>query len=287
MGFWDKLFGKKNKTGEEPEKIQKSFHEGKNDVQKEEPQLDGDMVKPVIAAPVAAEKEETGVPVDRQDVTVLNPEQAADMTMEADMPQEQKAETADLHAENIQNVKNEKDIHIEDIQPPAEVERASACRENPVMAVEITSANVDAKLQKRLDAYFMRLREIYPDGVISHFNTGHKKLAERGAELRRLLEMDGDLDGFFAMGGFTYQRSNGGRPPLPLSAEDEKAVISRIKELFPDGVPVVMAVRDADHRLYLNLRALARRENRTVGDYLRENGCMGDRCVNEKEAVGV
>ena len=135
----------------------------------------------------------------------------------------------------------------------------------------------DDVTQRKLDRYFARLREIYPDGVISRLNTGHKKLAERGAQLRSQLEMEGELDAFFALGGFTYCRMTGGRPPLPLTEADCETMQTRIRQLFPEGVPVVMAVREADHRLYLDLRAVARREGKNVGEYLRENGLMDSR----------
>ena len=89
--------------------------------------------------------------------------------------------------------------------------------------------------------------------------------------------MEGELDAFFALGGFTYCRKGGGRPPLPLTDADCEAMHARIRLLFPDGVPLVMAVREADHRLYLDLRAVARREGKTLGDYLREKGLMAGR----------
>ena len=156
-------------------------------------------------------------------------------------------------------------------QPAAEA-APEAPAEQP--ATEVVTAEQPAEekelspeaLQRKLDRYFARLREIYPDGVIVRLNTGHKKLAERGAQLRRLTGEEGDLDAFFARGGFTYQRSTGGRPSLSL--EDVAAVEARVRELFPEGVPTAMAVRDTDHRLYLDLRALARRENVTVGAWL-------------------
>lgn len=132
----------------------------------------------------------------------------------------------------------------------------------------------DDVTQRKLDRYFNRLRELYPDGVITRLNTGHKKLAERGAQLRSLLGMEGELDNFFALGGFTYCRTSGGRPPLPLTDADCERIHAHIRQLFPEGVPVVMAIRDADHRLYLDLRAVARREGKKLADYLRENGLM-------------
>ncbi len=140
--------------------------------------------------------------------------------------------------------------------------------------VEETAANAGdvppwgAHLQKRLDTYFARLRVDFPDGVVVRLNTGHKKLAERGAELRRLIGYEGRLDEFFALGGFTYQRSTGGRPSLPQ--EQTASVEDRLREAFPDDVPTVLAVQQADHRLYLDLRAAARKAGCTVGEFLQQ-----------------
>ena len=148
-----------------------------------------------------------------------------------------------------------------DAEPVAE-QTAPAQGEGEVSA----EAPWGAHLQKRLDTYFARLRQDFPDGHIVRLNTGHKKLAERGAELRRLIGYEGRLDEFFALGGFTYQRSAGGRPTLP--AEQTASVEDRLRELFPEDVPTLTAVQQKDHRLYLDLRAAARKEGCTVGEYL-------------------
>lgn len=123
-------------------------------------------------------------------------------------------------------------------------------------------------LQRRLDTYFARLRRDFPDGRITRLNTAHKKLAERGAELRRLIGYEGRLDEFFALGGFVYQRGVSGRPTLPAAQTD--SVEARLRERFPEDVPTLLAVQQADHRLYLDLRAAARRAGCTVGDYLNQ-----------------
>ena len=88
---------------------------------------------------------------------------------------------------------------------PSPAPEATPAEENPADAPPPASPQRewDAVTQRKLDRYFARLREIYPDGVIARLNTGHKKLAERGAQLRRLLGMEGELDAFFALGGFT------------------------------------------------------------------------------------
>lgn len=127
---------------------------------------------------------------------------------------------------------------------------------------------ISEHLQRRLDTYFARLRRDFPDGRITRLNTAHKKLAERGAELRRLIGYEGRLDEFFALGGFVYQRGVSGRPTLPAAQTD--SVEARLRERFPEDVPTLLAVQQADHRLYLDLRAAARRAGCTVGDYLNQ-----------------
>lgn len=159
------------------------------------------------------------------------------------------------------------------VQPPKAVEEAPPIAEEepaPPQAAETAAddgvPSWGAHLQQRLDTYFARLRAEFPDGEIVRLNTGHKKLAERGAELRRLIGWQGDLDGFFALGGFTYRRSTGGRPRLP--AEQTASVEDRLREAFPEDVPTLLAVQQKDHRLYLDLRAAARAAGCTVGEYL-------------------
>lgn len=165
---------------------------------------------------------------------------------------------------------NEPKEEVQETAPAAQPESTPAVVEAaaPVAAPALT----EEALQRKLDRYFARLREIYPDGVITRLNTGHKKLAERGAELRRLTGDEGDLDAFFARGGFTYQRTKGGRPSA--AAGDTAEVEARVKAAFPQGVPTAMALRDADHRLYLDLRAIARREETTVGGWLAAHQLM-------------
>ena len=155
---------------------------------------------------------------------------------------------------------------VEAAQPEA-VEN-TAVEEEAVVEDTTADAPWGAHLQKRLDTYFARLRQDFPDGVVVRLNTQHKKLAERGAELRRLIGYEGKLDEFFALGGFTYQRSVGGRPSLPQ--EQTASVEDRLRAAFPDDVPTVLAVQQADHRLYLDLRAAARKANCTVGEYLQQ-----------------
>lgn len=156
----------------------------------------------------------------------------------------------------------------EDVAPAVEETVVEEVVEAPVAQVSEDVPPWGAHLQKRLDTYFARLRVDFPDGVVVRLNTGHKKLAERGAELRRLIGYEGRLDEFFALGGFTYQRSTGGRPSLPQ--EQTASVEDRLREAFPDDVPTVLAVQQADHRLYLDLRAAARKAGCTVGEYLQQ-----------------
>ncbi|MCL2487124.1 MAG: hypothetical protein FWE80_00390 [Oscillospiraceae bacterium] len=139
--------------------------------------------------------------------------------------------------------------------------------ENPQPQPDPAGQPADPVLSKRLDTYFARLRELYPDGEIRRLNTGHKKLAERGAALRRETGYEDDTDGFFALGGFRYCRESGGRPVRELTPED---FLGRLSELFPKGIPPARQIQQADHQLYLDLRAAARRENKPVGKLLME-----------------
>ena len=156
---------------------------------------------------------------------------------------------------------------IEEVAEEMVEEVAEEVAEDTTEAEETTPPWGD-HLQKRLDTYFARLRQDFPDGQVSGLNTQHKKLAERGAELRRLIGYEGQLDEFFALGGFTYLRRTGGRPTLPASQTD--SVEDRLRAQFPDDVPTVLAVQQTDHRLYLDLRAAARRAGCTVGEYLEQ-----------------
>lgn len=168
-----------------------------------------------------------------------------------------------------QPVETTEDVAEEVFEVVAEVpeEAAEEVAEDTAEAEEAAPPWGD-HLQKRLDTYFARLRQDFPDGQVSGLNTKHKKLAERGAELRRLIGYEGQLDEFFALGGFTYHRRTGGRPTLPASQTD--SVEDRLRVQFPDDVPTVLAVQQTDHRLYLDLRAAARRAGCTVGEYLEQ-----------------
>lgn len=126
-------------------------------------------------------------------------------------------------------------------------------------------------LQRKLDRYFSRLRQIYPDGVIVRLNTGQKKLAERGSQLRHMLHWEQSLDEFFALGGFSYQRSESGRPPTLKGENDIAKLIKRIHKKFPDGVPSIAAIDKTDHRLYLDLRSVARKNSCTITQFIKEN----------------
>lgn len=132
----------------------------------------------------------------------------------------------------------------------------------------------DPSLRRKLERYFAKLWQIYPDGVVVRLNTGHKKLAERGAALRHRLGIEGNLDGFFALGGLTYRRSNGGRPSTVLSPDEREALLSSLRQNFPDGVPTLTAVQQHDHRLYLKLRTVARKQSCTMTEWLRRHGLM-------------
>ena len=251
MGFFDKLFGRKNRTEERPAPAETAA--AVETPPREKP------IPPVEAPPAQA------LPAETLPEEILPP---------APPPPEAAEETAGEPED-----KPETEMPAQDLPSPRE-----EAPEAPPRAAATAALSPEA--QKKLDGSFARLRELYADGGVSRLEAGDKKLAERGAALRKLIGMEGNLDGFFALGGFTYRRSGGGRPPLPLTEEDCRALHRRIRELFHGGVPVVMAVRDADHRAFLDLRAVARREGVNVGDYLRQNGLMAGQAQPPCESTG-
>ena len=135
----------------------------------------------------------------------------------------------------------------------------------------VATSNFEPVLQRKLDRYFERMRAVYPSGVISRLNTGQKKLAERGAQLRRMCGMENELDAFFALGGFTYERTAGGRPRNVQNPAAQTALVTEVKALFPNGIPSAAALDRADHSLYLRLRSAARLSGQTLTDFLKNN----------------
>ena len=131
----------------------------------------------------------------------------------------------------------------------------------------------DEALQAKLDRYFARLRAVYPSGVISHLNTGQKKLAERGAKLRKLCGMENELDAFFALGGFTYERSVGGRPRNAQTATASacNTIVAEIRSLFPNGITSAAELDRFNHALYLQLRCAARLSGETITAFLKRH----------------
>ena len=140
----------------------------------------------------------------------------------------------------------------------------------PVSAPAVPAKAFDDGLQKKLDRYFERLRAVYPSGVITRLNTGQKKLAERGAQLRKLCGMENELDAFFALGGFTYERTAGGRPRAVSSATARGTLVNEVKALFPNGISSAATLDRVDHALYLRLRSAARLSGTTITAFLND-----------------
>ena len=183
----------------------------------------------------------------------------------------------------------EEPVPVASVTEPAIPEPVAAPVEAVVTAPEVVPApaeEVDAApwsdvTQRKLDRYFARMRQVYPDGVIVRLNTGQKKLAERGAQLRREIGMEGRLDEFFALGEFTYRRSEGGRPSVVKTDRQQAGLLRDLQAAFPEGVPSVAAVQQSDHRLYLNLRAAARRDRCTMTDFLKQHELLKKKeCVS-------
>lgn len=129
-------------------------------------------------------------------------------------------------------------------------------------------------LAKRLNTFFDRLDECYPDRVVIHFNRDHKKLAERGTELRRLAGYGDDNEKFFSDFGFTYVNALKQKTDSHGTYED---LIARLKAAFPDGIVCLYqaaAFRD-------DLSYFARKKMRTAKQILKNAGVLRDRRPDE------
>ena len=139
----------------------------------------------------------------------------------------------------------------------------------PASGIEFAPA-----LAKRLNTFFDRLAESYPDKVVIHFNRDHKKLAERGTELRRLAGYGEDNERFFADFGFTYVNALKQKTDSHGTYED---LIARLKEAFPDGIVCLYqaaAFRD-------DLSYFARKKMRTAKQILKNAGVLRERRPDE------
>ena len=86
-----------------------------------------------------------------------------------------------------------------------------------------------------------------------------------------MCHMENELDAFFALGGFTYERTTGGRPRNVQDPAAQTALVTEVKALFPQGIPSAAALDRADHSLYLRLRSAARLSGQTLTDFLKNN----------------
>ena len=169
-------------------------------------------------------------------------------------------------------VKHHSGIPVADVPAPAPAETDKPAAVSVVKpSTDTASSAFDPVLQRKLDRYFDRLRAVYPTGVISRLNTGQKKLAERGAQLRRMCNMENELDAFFALGGFTYERTAGGRPRNVQNPAAQNALVTDVKALFPQGISSAAVLDRADHALYLRLRSAARLSGQTLTEFLKNN----------------
>ena len=129
-------------------------------------------------------------------------------------------------------------------------------------------------LAKRLNTFFDRLAECYPDRVVIHFNRDHKKLAERGTELRRLAGYGDDNDKFFSDFGFTYVNALKQKTDSHGTYED---LVARLKAAFPDGI--VCLYQAAEFRD--DLSYFARKKMRTAKQILKNAGVLRERRPDE------
>ncbi len=135
---------------------------------------------------------------------------------------------------------------------------------------------IDAGVLRRLQTFFDRLAERYPDRVVIHFNRDHKKLAERGTALRRLAGYGEDNDAFFADFGFQYINA------LRRQAESHgtyEELVDRLRAAYPDGI---VNLYEAEP-FRADLSYFARKKRRTAKHILRQAGVLRSRRRDEAE----
>lgn len=137
---------------------------------------------------------------------------------------------------------------------------------------------IDARVMKRLQTFFDRLSEAYPDRVVIHFNRDFKKLAERGTELRRLAGYGEDNDAFFTDFGFSYVNALQRQAESHGTYED---LVRRLQEAYPNGI---VNLYDAEP-FRSDLSYFARKKRRTAKHILRQAGVLRDRKEARAEAA--
>ena len=129
---------------------------------------------------------------------------------------------------------------------------------------------IDPRVYRRLQTFFDRLLEAYPDREVIHFNRDFKKLAERGTELRRLAGYGEDNDAFFEDFGFRYVNA------LRRQAESHgtyEELVERLRAAYPDGI---VNLYEAEP-FRADLSYFARKKRRTAKHILRQAGVLRDR----------
>lgn len=119
----------------------------------------------------------------------------------------------------------------------------------------------DARLQRRLNSYFDKVLEYYPNYRVENFYRDHRKLHERTPELRRLAGYGEFNEPFFSDFGFEYMNKNKIRDDNRESLEN---LLSRLKAKFPNGVKRVYELGDDIGAVYY----YARIESLTPKDFL-------------------
>ena len=135
---------------------------------------------------------------------------------------------------------------------------------------------IEPGVLRRLQIFFDRLAERYPDRTVIHFNRDHKKLAERGTALRRLAGYGEDNDAFFADFGFRYVNA------LRRQAESHgtfEELIDRLRAAYPDGI---VNLYEAEP-FRSDLSYFARKKRRTAKHILRQAGILRPRTVEADE----
>lgn len=140
---------------------------------------------------------------------------------------------------------------------------------------QLNSAQIPDNIRKRMDTLFAKLDEAYPDKVIGHLSSDHKKWGETVGELAKVLGYSSRKE-FLEAYGYHYSTDyTGGRP-----AKNHMEIIEELKRRYPHGptCSTIAELKAENPDLTSRFQSLQHRANEYFGmsfvKYMREIGVL-------------
>lgn len=133
-------------------------------------------------------------------------------------------------------------------------------------------------IKEKLDNFFRKIDELYPDKKVMRLHTDHKKLGEKSTLLYRVLGYKNNRDFFSAYGyEVVMDTDNKGGRPSTLNSEE---ILCKLKEKYK-GNPIfssITEIRNDNPEIAGNIKSLAKQSNEIYGKSLKyvfiENGIL-------------